>query len=133
VQLAPRKLEVEALPDLMDIDSARSEDSNCAAERLLLLGRASQLPKSSAHSAEHVPTARVGSKHGDGNHHATVGLSGAPDDHVARGVPYHAHCSRHDHRSPFFAPMLLTCSARSRECASQALSSGDDWVGGIAY
>ena len=82
-------LDVEALPGLMDIDSTRSEDSDCAAERLLLPGRASQLTMSSAHSAEHVPTARVGSKHGDGNHHATVGLSGAPDDHVARGVPYH--------------------------------------------
>jgi hypothetical protein len=89
VQLAPRMLDVEALPDLMDVDSTRSEEPDCAAERLLLPGHASQLPMSPAHSAERVPAARVGSKRGDGNHDTTAGLSGAPDDRIALGVPYH--------------------------------------------
>jgi hypothetical protein len=88
-------LDVEALPGLMDIDSTRSEDSDCAAERLLLPGRASQLTMSSAHSAERVPAAQVGSKCGDGNHDATVELFGAADDRIEPGVPYH---------DPLFAP-----------------------------
>ncbi len=95
VQLAPRMLDVEALPGLMDIDSTRSEDSGCAAERLLLPGRASQLSMSSAHSAERVPAAQVGSKCGDSNHDATVELSGAADDRIAPSVPHHG---------PLFAP-----------------------------
>ena len=86
MQLTPRTPDGEALPDLMRIDSTRFADSNCAAEPLLLPGRASQLPMFSAHSAERVPVAHVGSKRGDGNHDATVGLSGAPDDRVAPGV-----------------------------------------------
>ena len=73
----------------MDVDSTRSEDSDCAAERSLLPGRASPLPMSSAHSAERVPAAQVGSKRGDGNHDTAVGLSGAPDDRIAPGAPYH--------------------------------------------
>jgi hypothetical protein len=59
----------------MDIDSTRPEDSDCLAERLPLPGHASQLPVSSAHSAERVPEAQVGSKCGDGNHDAPVELS----------------------------------------------------------
>ena len=133
VHLTPRMLEVEALPDLMDVDLTRSEDSGCAAERLFLSGRVSQLSMSRS-----IQTARAdGTRWGTSATPATtIGRQGIPERltiALCSAFRIRTHCSRQDRESLLLTPMLLTCSARSRECASQALSSGDDWIGGIAY
>ncbi len=39
--------------------------------------------------ADRVPAARVRRKHTDGEHDATVGLTGAPDNRIGPRVPYH--------------------------------------------
>ena len=89
VHLAPRMLDLAALPDLMDVDLARSEDSGCAGERLLLPGRVSQLPMSSVCAESACRRHTVGNKCDAGNHDTTAGHSGAPDDRIVLAVPYH--------------------------------------------